>query len=223
MPNGGFGNWPPNKGREGGRRASMLWMTALFVLISSCQGWIGSSSNRRDDFWRQPRWMRTPKLHHATSPGTPPLENSNHPKTSFHSSSDPSKRVGLLLTFDLDDTLFPTDQVVTRANHAMLQAMYDLGVPRDVSVQDFLDTTRQIRKSLTTPITYQGLRKRAIHETFQRNPDTIHGTMSLEDRVEFCYGVWVTERHLAAERYLYSDALSTLQEIRTTFPHWTSG
>jgi hypothetical protein len=106
----------------------------------------------------------------------------------------------LLLSFDLDDTLWYTDQVVRSANEAMIQAMIQeqqrppqqpasssvRNAPknqrsdntsasppppeedRTLTVEDFLATTRTVRKSLKDPVTYQNLRKLSIRTTFQQ-------------------------------------------------------
>ena len=75
-----------------------------------------------------------------------------------HSDLDSGSRTLGLLTFDLDDTLFPTEQVVGDANAKMIVHLQNLGV--DTTLADFLDATRSIRRKLTQPLTYTSLRKK---------------------------------------------------------------
>ena len=80
----------------------------------------------------------------------------------------------------------------------------------EASIPQFIETTKQIRKSLTEPITYRDLRKKAIRETLVGITD--------KNAVEECYEAWVQERHAAAERFLYDDAIETLSLLRQTYP-----
>ena len=66
-----------------------------------------------------------------------------------------------ILSFDLDDTLFHTTNVVRAANEKMIQTMIEQGC-NDAALPVFLETTKSIRKTLEKPLTYQALRKRAI-------------------------------------------------------------
>jgi len=144
----------------------------------------------------------------------------------------PAERTLGLLTFDLDDTLFPTSRVVSDANDKMIERMRALGC--ETTVPEFLDTTRRIRRGLGgAPITYTGLRKLAIEaelvskrrrgtrKTPARNDDggdDPEESVLLASYVEDCYGVWERERHAAAERYLFDSAISALKDIKREFP-----
>jgi putative hydrolase of the HAD superfamily len=122
------------------------------------------------------------------------------------------------LSFDLDDTLFPTSQVVNDANHRMIEHMREYGFA-DASIPAFLDATRSIRQSLDRPIKYTDLRKRAIEMELKRlTGSDLEAPAGLPELVETCYQVWETERHAAAERYLFIDAISTLESIRHQYP-----
>jgi len=122
------------------------------------------------------------------------------------------------LSFDLDDTLFPTSEVVNEANDVMILKMHEYGFA--TTVTDFLATTRRVRQTLTAPITYSDLRKRAIGEEMKRiaaaHPDA--GVIIPPEWVDDCFHVWLTERHAAAERYLFEDVISMLNEIRSAHP-----
>lgn len=123
------------------------------------------------------------------------------------------------LSFDLDDTLFPTSQVVNDANHRMIQHMREGGFS-GATITAFLDATRSIRQSLDRPITYTNLRKQAIEMELKRLAgfDLAAPAADLPELVEMCYQVWETERHAAAERHLLNDAISTLECIRQQYP-----
>jgi len=124
-----------------------------------------------------------------------------------------------LLSFDLDDTLFPTGQVVESANQVMIERMHEIGC-KDATIPLFLDNTRSIRKGLTEPITYRDLRKKTIRMTLLESTafqnDEIGKELDL--LVEDCYAAWVNERHAAAERFVFDDAVETLQSLRVKYP-----
>ncbi|KAL3935004.1 MAG: hypothetical protein SGARI_003147 [Bacillariaceae sp.] len=101
----------------------------------------------------------------------------------------------------------------------------------DVNIDEFLDTTRSIRKTLDgEPITYQNLRKAAIQRTLETSPafakaaegrqSTVAAQQQLgdDDIVQECYSAWEQERHLAAEDHLFEDAIETMQSLRETYP-----
>lgn len=120
-----------------------------------------------------------------------------------------------LISFDLDDTLFPTTEVVRAANKKMLDALKERGCG-EVALPDYLATTKIIRRGLDSPSTYQGLRKMAIKQTFLNAG--IDNDDKLDARVNECYQAWEDERHAAAQRFLYEDAINTLQTLQATYP-----
>lgn len=77
----------------------------------------------------------------------------------------------LLITFDLDDTLFPIAPVVQDANEAQIAAMHELGYPA-ATLEACTVQTRVIRQSLTEPMTYSDLRKQAIRAELVRLGNT---------------------------------------------------
>ena len=93
-----------------------------------------------------------------------------------------------LLTFDLDDTLFPCGPVVAEANEAMIASIVSHGYP-SVTNEDVLAATKAIRNELRktdTPITYTNLRIAAIQSQLERslalhNPDL--GSNALHESV----------------------------------------
>jgi FMN phosphatase YigB (HAD superfamily) len=124
-----------------------------------------------------------------------------------------------LLSFDLDDTLFPMECVVEAANVVMLDAMKEFGCFDSVTIDMVLTNVKRIRKELPKrePMKYGDLRKRAIEMTMKEN--TLPSVTVMDDVVEVCYQAWVNERHRAAERYLYPDAMETLQHLRDLYPN----
>jgi FMN phosphatase YigB (HAD superfamily) len=133
---------------------------------------------------------------------------------------DASSKVPRLgfLSFDLDDTLFPTSQVVNSANNVMVQQMQSLGF--ETTVPDFLQQTRQIRSKLSKPSTYTALRRLAIRGEMERlvmrkdsDDDVIEQSL-----VDEMYNVWEQERHAAAEKHLFPDAIEMLQAFRKEHP-----
>lgn len=127
-----------------------------------------------------------------------------------------------ILSFDLDDTLFHTTNVVRAANEKMIQTMIEQGC-NDAALPVFLETTKSIRKTLEKPLTYQALRKRAIRQTFVTS-QAFHSLQSTSDidldaLVDICYNAWESERHEAAERFLFPNAVETMTELRKVYPN----
>ena len=127
-----------------------------------------------------------------------------------------AKELGFL-SFDLDDTLFHTGKVVRAANEVMLATLHDFGCT-DVTLPEYLETTRAVRKTLDAPITYRGLRELAIRTTFETSKNFQVSSSNLDELVQTCYLAWETERHAAAERYLFEDCIETLESLRNKYP-----
>ena len=122
-----------------------------------------------------------------------------------------------LITFDLDDTLFPVGPVVNDANVALIQHMNDeYNCP--TTQDDFLKSAKVIRTELAKNeqvITYTELRKRTIRMELEKYLDP--ATISHEGVVA-AYDLWESQRHLAAERHLYKDTVLMLEQIRKAYP-----
>lgn len=121
-----------------------------------------------------------------------------------------------LITFDLDDTIFPVGPVVADANKALFEHMKALGC--GTNQQEYLKTTKQIRSELSAEnkvITYTELRKRAIRTELQK----FLGENDVDDSV-VCrsYDLWEEHRHIAAETHLYPDTVSMLEELKINHP-----
>jgi len=132
------------------------------------------------------------------------------------SKHQPSQRIHAdLITFDLDDTLFPVAPVLQDANEALVQRMKRVGYEH-ISVEDFIDSTKYIRAALKVSgenVTFTELRKRAIQKEMdkQRPPDDGNTASQFYER-------WERERHASAERNLYPDAIPMLQKLRIDHP-----
>jgi FMN phosphatase YigB (HAD superfamily) len=149
-----------------------------------------------------------------------------------------------LLTFDLDDTLFPTEVVIRHANHRMVAFLNAEGY--NVTVDDYLASARAVRKQWheahkvrvvaneidainatgiaeasqrkegdRSPLSYTELRKRAIAAELRRLTGDPSGTF--DDVVEEAYELWEHERHAAAEYYLDPAVVESLHAIRRHF------
>jgi len=140
------------------------------------------------------------------------------------SSSSSTRPTLALLTFDLDDTLFPCGPVVAEANEAMLASIVSHGYP-SITNEDVLAATKAIRNELRkteTPITYTNLRIAAIQNQLERS-SALHypniGSTALHESVsQKIFEVWLRARHEAAERKLYPDAIAMLQQVQATHP-----
>jgi len=127
-----------------------------------------------------------------------------------------SKLNANLITFDLDDTIFPVGPVVADANKALFRHMKELGC--DTTQDEYLKTTKAIRTELSKEnkvITYTELRKRAIRTELKKFlPDK-----DVTDSVVFgSYDLWEDHRHMAAETHLYPDTVSMLRQLKTNHP-----
>jgi putative hydrolase of the HAD superfamily len=121
-----------------------------------------------------------------------------------------------LITFDLDDTLFPIGPVVDEANVAMIEAITKLvGYPSSITSETVIETTKNIRRELDSPITYTDLRKLAIRAELLKYLDAD----ALDDSVvHHVFEAWLLERHASAERHLFEGAQQVLTHLREQFP-----
>lgn len=111
------------------------------------------------------------------------------------------------VSFDLDDTLWPTAPVVQASNAALEAALAAAGAPGVDSA------AMQVRikrcRGESDGLTYSELRTRAI-ETFLSEAGAPKADA---DRL---FGVWLEARHAAAEQQVYEDAIPTLRALRQT-------
>jgi len=137
-------------------------------------------------------------------------------------SSSSTRPTLALLTFDLDDTLFPCGPVVAEANEAMVASIVSHGYP-SVTNADVLAATRAIRNELRqtgTPITYTNLRIAAIRSQLALHNPEVGSEAGLHESVsQKIFDIWLQARHGAAERRLYPDAIAMLQQVRADHPY----
>lgn len=113
----------------------------------------------------------------------------------------------LLVTFDLDNTLFPVAPVVLDADVAMIKALKNLGCVHATNDR-IHDHMRRFSRKTRKRLTYSDLRLRAIHqELVEISHDDAWSTAN------DVFDVWLQERHASAERNLFSDVVETLQSL----------
>ena len=136
--------------------------------------------------------------------------------TLSHSRSGCEPLQANLITFDLDDTIFPVGPVVADANKALFQHLIGLGC--STTENEYLKTTKAIRVGLAgegKAITYTELRQRAIREEMTKYLDEAD---IQDDIVLGAYNIWEDHRHMAAEKHLYSDTIEMLRELKDNNP-----
>ena len=152
-------------------------------------------------------------------------EEELHDRTDLDSASSSSRRERTrtklgLLSFDLDDTLFPTTATVRDANEAQVSYMNAHLGPNNsdnhITVEQFLQTTRKIRAGTTSPQTYTALRQNAIRHLYQERLVDDNGLDALTEKT---FQIWLQERHRAAERHLFDSTVNSLRHVcRVRFP-----
>ena len=119
-----------------------------------------------------------------------------------------------LLTFDLDDTLFPCGPVVMRANAALVDSLEAAGAP-GLDAAAIQGRIKQVR-ALAAPmqLTYTDLRKRAIESLLAE----ANGQAPSTSTVGACFDAWLDERQRAADALLNPGAVDALRDIRAAHP-----
>ena len=141
------------------------------------------------------------------------------PVTGILVSTPGEKPTLALLTFDLDDTLFPVAQVVEDANTAMIQALWNAGFT-DASNDRIVQHTKMIRRKQRKLMTYTQLRKRAIQTELELLTPTGILTESFDcsTLVQQVFDCWLQARHVSAENNLFHGATDMLRQVKSTFP-----
>ena len=122
-----------------------------------------------------------------------------------------------LVTFDLDDTLFPCGRVVQRANAVLNDRLRGLGAsPPD----NFQDAIRVVRKAHAADgggaLTYSELRRRAI-------ADVLGPASSSPSVVDGCFDAWLDARQLEAGKLLFDGVVDALAAVREQHPQAVVG
>jgi len=138
-----------------------------------------------------------------------------------------------VLTFDLDDTLYPIGPVVGEADAAMVSAMRSLlpdpAAASMITEGALIDAMVALRRALAgRPITYTDLRVRAAADIFDQitwgggpgEPSGAYGTNTPMSSAWAArsFGVWLAERNAAATRWMFPGAAASLRAIREKYP-----
>lgn len=157
------------------------------------------------------------------------------------------KTVGLI-TFDLDDTLFPIGVVIDEANKAFARAMERFGY-EGIKPSEITEVGKIIREELppieAAALSHTEIRSLAIRRvmeeiTFQRKLVEIAEDFSTDvenlnkiivqsaqrwaaqsvspSTVDAVLTAWEMERHHASERHLYPEVIDVLKEIKEKHP-----
>jgi len=113
-----------------------------------------------------------------------------------------------LITFDLDDTLWPTGAVVHAVNAALADSLG--AYPIDIQTRLY-----EARSSGTPPPSYSEARIRAIEGWLCEREDA---PASCRAEAELRFELWLTERHSAASRLLFAGAAAAVAETRRLHP-----
>jgi len=140
----------------------------------------------------------------------PHNNNNNNNKKELH-----------LLTFDLDDTIFPIGPVVADANVAQLQTLIKYGY-ENAANEEIIAASKQIRSELReagNSITYTDLRKQSIRREIERLTGSSRSERVVHDSViEAIFDAWLSERHASADRNLFPYTSTALESIRQEHP-----
>jgi len=124
-----------------------------------------------------------------------------------------------LLTFDLDDTIFPIGPVVAEANDAMISRLQTFGYT-DANNDEIVAASKRIRNELREvgeALTYTDLRKQSIRREIIRLTDLQHHQVD-DSVVEDVFDSWLSTRHASADKYLFSDCVDALEAIQLQHP-----
>ena len=124
-----------------------------------------------------------------------------------------------LLTFDLDDTIFPITPVVQDANSAMIQYLQEIGYD-NANNDEIVAASKEIRRELRErgeEITYSELRKQSIRREMERlGGDALE--INDNEVIDKVFDKWLSERHASANRNLFPFASSSLQSVKDQYP-----
>ena len=132
--------------------------------------------------------------------------------------SEPST---LLLTCDLDDTLWPTKPVIAAANEALLRQMASAGVETTAAS---LKTRMKFARLNSEPLTYRQQRTYAIEQELKHQlikegvePSKLGLIAEFDEEADFHYAGWLCRRHVAASEHLYRGVIPALESIRQSY------
>lgn len=163
-----------------------------------------------------------------------------------------------LITFDLDDTLYPIAPVLDEANAAFSTAMSNFGYV-DIQPSDIVETGKEIRAQVSpeeensgsdplkpATVNHKEIRMAAIRKemekfilntklrqtaedwateveslqaTVRKSAEKWARTTVHSSVVQAVYNAWEMERHHAAERHLFPEAISAIKQIQEDHPN----
>ncbi|ACO66860.1 predicted protein [Micromonas commoda] len=131
-----------------------------------------------------------------------------------------------VITFDLDDTLWPTTPVVMAANQAFVDFCQERipGFPDCAGVNEYMKAIRKEREERSVklgerhvPLSFAALRIaggfRAAIELGVPEPDAI-GVVSRGYHI-----AWIPTRGVAAREHLFDGVVAMLEQLRSTYPN----
>ena len=145
--------------------------------------------------------------------------------TTSLNSADKDKEELHLLTFDLDDTIFPITPVVNDANIAQLNTLQKQFGYTNACNQQIIAASKQIRTELretNTSITYTDLRKLSIKHEIERVSDVSSSSIDTSI-IDYTFNAWLTERHASADRNMYPHTIQGLQTVKQQYPNCIIG
>jgi len=178
-----------------------------------------------------------------------PVVSSNLHAAAKKTTDDSSyERPLVLLTFDLDDTLYPIAPVIQDANTAFAKAMERYGYT-GIQPSDIDAAAKQVRAEMdpedAAALSHTEARQLAIRRTMEQvllqrklqetaedwvtavedlSPVVVENAREWTTRavspsiVQAVLTAWEMERHHAAERYIYPEVKSVLKEIQEEHP-----
>mmetsp|Transcript_50600 Transcript_50600/g.75620 ORF Transcript_50600/g.75620 Transcript_50600/m.75620 type:complete len:432 (-) Transcript_50600:878-2173(-) len=179
---------------------------------------------------------------HAVESDTAPASTASSP-----TASKPAATLGLI-TFDLDDTLYPIAPVIEEANAAFARTMAKFGYEGIESTQIDI-TAKEIRAAMpeeeAAALTHTQIRELAIRKELEKAmlkrklqetadewatqvsylADVVvqyakkwASTAVSDSVVNAIVNAWEMERHHAAERHLYTEILEVLADLKQKYP-----
>lgn len=202
---------------------------------------------------KHPRRSRLHRVLYSTS--------TEENETTSTAATKKKKKLGLI-TFDLDDTLYPIAPVLDEANAAFSTAMSNFGYV-DIEPSDIVETGKEIRSQVSpdgvdggagsvvdplkpTTVNHKEIRMAAIRKEMEQfilktklkqtaedwatevdsltapvrksaekwARTTVHSSV-----VQAVYNAWEMERHHAAERHLFPEAITAIKQIQADHPN----
>lgn len=125
-----------------------------------------------------------------------------------------------LITFDLDDTIFPIGPVVADANEAQLARLKAFGYT-NANNDEIIKASKTIRTELREAgnvLSYTDLRKQSIKREIVRVTPNLQTHQVDESVVDDVFDSWLSMRHESADKNLYDDCVDALEAIRQQHP-----